>query len=552
MDSHHLRQSLENILQVIEILNQSLIRDVTICIDGEYYSSLADHLEASHCEEMETLLFSMPTIRSLTFLGDIAAWGFDLHTAEDLILEIEEGITPQSWIPGRFIDRFGTLAHLEPKLESLLITKIELPIEVGGMILSNLGLDKASLAACALVSKTWSQESRPYLFRTLIIKTGDTLQRLETFAQFLALTHNLGDLIETLVIVGIKMWEHYVLPFSLLASILQHLHYLRFLSICHFTLKFDNAEPTSYIDISSSTLQTLRIGGPFHYIISRPLLGLFPSLKELHLEGPAALCFNEVDVVDPAPLATPFRSFRLETLSILGYTNKWARRSVDDLAAAGCLGNLRTLNLRVDDSFTLLNFRGVFRTISKSLKELSLCMKFGSGIVFCSSNLSGSYLSICPKGDANIPWEAMNLHLCTSLQTLKFSIDAIPFLWSHQLRRIFEDILRVIKTLDQSPIRDVVICVAGEYPLYLKRDIEESHWEKMQTILLSMPTIRSLTFYGDISEWDPALLTEEDLIPGSAWVPLPEVVEDEFASHLPYLVEEGIFKHASRGEWRRK
>lgn len=96
MDSHHLRQSLENILQVIEILNQSLIRDVTICIDGEYYSSLADHLEASHCEEMETLLFSMPTIRSLTFLGDIAAWGFDLHTAEDLILEIEEGIT---WVP---------------------------------------------------------------------------------------------------------------------------------------------------------------------------------------------------------------------------------------------------------------------------------------------------------------------------------------------------------------------------------------------------------------------------------------------------------------------
>ena len=83
--------------------------------------------------------------------------------------------------------------------------KIELPIEVGGMILSHLGLDKASLAACALVSKTWSQESRPYLFRTLIIKTGDTLQKLESFAQFLVITHNLGDLIETLVIVGIKM-----------------------------------------------------------------------------------------------------------------------------------------------------------------------------------------------------------------------------------------------------------------------------------------------------------------------------------------------------------
>ncbi|KAJ3485249.1 hypothetical protein NLI96_g5076 [Meripilus lineatus] len=297
--------------------------------------------------------------------------------------------------------------------------------------------------------------------------------------------------------------------------------------------------------MSLSTLRTLRIGGPFHNIIGPPLLGLFPSLKGLHLEGPA---INECVGVDLASPVVPIRIFQLQALSILGCTNEWGQRIVDDLVAAGCINSLRTLDLRVDPKFSLLNLCGLFRAVGGSLRELSLNMKYGSGIVFCASIITGSLL-MRQKGDGNIRWGEMNLHLCTSLQTLKFSRENVRFPWDHDLRTHFEDILRVIKTLGQSPIRDVAVCVAGERTSGLQTHIKESHWQEMQSLLLSMRTIRSLTFLDDISEWDPALHTDDALIPGSSWVPLPEEVEDVFASHLPSLVEEGIFKHASRGEW---
>ncbi|KAJ3485252.1 hypothetical protein NLI96_g5079 [Meripilus lineatus] len=319
-------------------------------------------------------------------------------------------------------------------------------------------------------------------------------------------------------------------------------------------LQLGTADPNAYAETSLSTLETLRIGSPFSNTISRPLLGWFPSLKELHLLGYSPN-YEDYDDTDLAPIPLPTRSFKfqLQVLSARCDTDVPVQGTVDDLAAGGCLSGLRTLDLGDPD---LLDFGGVLRAANGSLRELSLDLRDNPGIVFCNSICSGLCL-ICRKDgmrirERHIQCEEMNLQMCTSLETLQFSIEVIFCTGNHHLRPDFEDILSIVRILNRSPIRDVTIRIGGEDPTTLAEHLEAFHWEEMQDLLLSMPTTRSLTFLCHTIAWDPDLLTAEGLNPESAWVPLPEVVEDEFASHLPYLVEKGVFKHAPRGEWRRK
>ncbi|KAJ3485266.1 hypothetical protein NLI96_g5080 [Meripilus lineatus] len=410
----------------------------------------------------------------------------------------------------------------------------ELPTELVSLILYHLDQDTESLSSCSLVSKAWSQESRRYLFDQLIIRTS-TSQELEDFAQFLALAHNLGHLIRTLRLLSDNSLDRYDLSLFLLATILQHLPNLQHLSICHFTLEHDITNLNAYAETSFSTLQTLRVGGPFPSVVSRTLFGWFPSLKELHLFGYTPTFLDDDDYFDPTP--SPIRGFRLQVLSAGDYTDESVQGTLGDLVAGGCLSSLRTLDLGVDEGFDLLGFGDVLRAINGSLRELSLNIPFN-------------------PGDMRIQWEEMNLQKCTSLETLKFSIEVVSFMENRHLRPNFEDVLRIIRILNQSPIRDVTICIEGEYPTTLAGHLEEHHWEEMQTLLLSMPAIRSLTFLGDIAAWDLDLITEEDLMKENdernKWVPLPKRIEDRFASHLPRLLEEGILKYAPREEWGRE
>ena len=338
----------------------------------------------------------------------------------------------------------------------------QFPAELVDIILKH--LDKRSLTSSSLVSRSWAELSRPYLFRQIscivypVVKLesnedprgGDApahRYKLETFLEFLRGTPRVQRHIHYLRILTPKSEgeeaQFHRPQFQTLAEVLKCLPCLK---IFHTSILPHPHLDSTIVPVVSHLDKLIVVFSPFDvHAIERlvQLLGLFDTIEHLDIDASFTAGMVGHKILDDAASVSATLSTRLHTLTVPFPSLLYALRTLPQFS------NLHILETGVIDPCDVHMLSGVLKKVGPNLRSFKLSLHETMSIYHPIHNLSHllpldfssstnlSRLSIhipiygSTSGGGNFPQpcfadKAYNL-LCEWLPTLPTSISTITF-----------------------------------------------------------------------------------------------------------------------------
>jgi len=404
-----------------------------------------------------------------------------------------------------------------------------LPPELMNAIIDHLvseGVDKSSLSACALVSRSWLPTSRYHLFKSIHIYHDDTVDpevpgQFPLFVNFVEQTPHIGGFIQSLTLEWTNGSTN---PTDCLllddnnyfGRLLTSLHFLRDLELDYVKLGFASRiiNPGSF-SLRNLKLSRLRLGyarDPFQELIT--FLALFSRIQQLQIldanfghRDPAESDF------DPPPIVETLfvENLKLSTERIRLFLPAYSKILQKD--------SLRDLDILPNSLDDLPSIGTLLQTAGPTLH----CFRF-------------SVPGVDEEKHPQTTWRALGLSHCASLETLVFEVFTENTLYD-SIAWMFVNVLNILESNQPYSIVELILeGIVGTSNKDIINSLPNFAWNSFDDHLHDKyPQLRVIRFHFTDIEEDPNYPDDE--------VQRPMMDETQYVlDHLPRCRRKGLLQ----------